>query len=93
MDAIAFAQGELMGLFDKLKRGLAKTKQVLQTDVRDLFKAGEILDEQKLQRSVGNHDWQFVWRPGTIAALNAGAPGAPVPWSCLDNDRPIAKRG
>jgi fused signal recognition particle receptor len=37
-----------MGLFDKLKRGLAKTKQVLQTDVRDLFKAGDILDEPKL---------------------------------------------
>ena len=37
-----------MGPFDKLKRGLAKTKQVLQTDVRDLFKAGDILDEPKL---------------------------------------------
>jgi fused signal recognition particle receptor len=39
-----------MGLFDKLKRGLAKTKQVLQTDVRDLFRSGEILDESKLQQ-------------------------------------------
>jgi fused signal recognition particle receptor len=38
-----------MGLFDKLKRGLAKTAQLLQTDVRDLFKAGDILDEGKLQ--------------------------------------------
>ncbi len=38
-----------MGLFDKLKRGLQKTKEILRTDVRDLFKAGEILDESKLQ--------------------------------------------
>ena len=37
-----------MGFFDKLKAGLAKTKQLLQTDVRDLFKAGEMLDEPKL---------------------------------------------
>ncbi len=38
-----------MGLFDKLKQGLLKTKQILQTDVRDLFKSGEILDESKLE--------------------------------------------
>ena len=37
-----------MGFFDKLKRGLQKTAQILRTDVRDLFKAGEILDEDKL---------------------------------------------
>ena len=37
-----------MGVFDKLKAGLAKTKQLLQSDVRDLFKAGDILDEPKL---------------------------------------------
>ena len=39
-----------MGLFDKLKQGLKKTHQLLKTDVRDIFKAGEILDESKLQR-------------------------------------------
>lgn len=39
-----------MGLFDKLKKGLTKTKQILQTDVRDLFKAGEILTEDKLEQ-------------------------------------------
>src|SRR5882724_8252101 len=38
-----------MGLFDKLKRGLQKTKDLLHTDVRDLFKAGEILTDDKLQ--------------------------------------------
>ena len=38
-----------MGLLDKLKRGLQKTKQLLNTDVRDLFKAGEILTEEKLK--------------------------------------------
>ena len=38
-----------MGLFDKLKRGLQKTKDVLRTDVRDLFKAGEIFGEETLQ--------------------------------------------
>lgn len=39
-----------MGLFDRLKQGLQKTKQILQTDVRDLFKAGDILDEPKLEK-------------------------------------------
>jgi fused signal recognition particle receptor len=39
-----------MGLFDKLKQGLKKTHQLLNTDVRDIFKAGEILDEDKLRR-------------------------------------------
>ena len=39
-----------MGLFEKLKQGLLKTKQLLQTDVRDLFKSGEILDEAKLEQ-------------------------------------------
>jgi len=39
-----------MGLFDKLKQGLKKTQQLLMTDVRDIFKAGEILDEEKLAR-------------------------------------------
>ncbi len=39
-----------MGWFDRLKEGLQKTKQLLQTDVRDLFKSGEILDEAKLEQ-------------------------------------------
>ncbi len=42
-----------MGLFDKLKKGLQKTKDVLRTDVRDLFKSGEILSESKLQDFYG----------------------------------------
>ncbi|QDU78863.1 Signal recognition particle receptor FtsY [Polystyrenella longa] len=39
-----------MGWFDKLKTGLKKTKDILNTDVRDVFKPGEILDEEKLER-------------------------------------------
>lgn len=38
-----------MGLFDKLKGALTKTKNLLLTDVRDLFKSGEMLDESKLK--------------------------------------------
>ena len=38
-----------MGLFDRLKQGLAKTKQILRTDVRDLFRSGQILDDALLQ--------------------------------------------
>ncbi len=38
-----------MGLLDKLKRGLEKTKQILRTDVRDLFRSGQILDDSLLQ--------------------------------------------
>ena len=35
-----------MGFFDKLKQGLKKTKQILNTDVRDLFKAqGRLVDD------------------------------------------------
>jgi fused signal recognition particle receptor len=37
-----------MGWFDAIKRGIAKTAQILRTDVRDLFRSGEILDEDKL---------------------------------------------
>ena len=38
-----------MGLFDRLKRGLEKTRQILRTDIRDLFRSGSILDERLLQ--------------------------------------------
>lgn len=38
-----------MGFFDKLKSALKKTKDVLRTDVRDLFRAGVILDEERLE--------------------------------------------
>lgn len=38
-----------MGLFDRIKKGLHKTSQVLNTDVRDLFKSeGRLIDEQFL---------------------------------------------
>ncbi|WP_425398818.1 signal recognition particle-docking protein FtsY [Aeoliella sp.] len=38
-----------MGLFDSIKQGLKKTKQVLNTDVRDLFKSeGRLIDEHFL---------------------------------------------
>lgn len=39
-----------MGIFDRLKRGLEKTKQILRTDVRDLFRSGEILDDNVLEQ-------------------------------------------
>jgi fused signal recognition particle receptor len=39
-----------MGLFSKLVQGLKKTKQILQTDVRDLFKSGEIFNEEHLKK-------------------------------------------
>lgn len=38
-----------MGLFDKLKQGLTKTRAILRTDVRDLFRSGEILDEEQIE--------------------------------------------
>ena len=40
---------ESMGLFDRLKTGLKKTKDILRTDVRDLFRAGEILNDGLLE--------------------------------------------
>lgn len=42
-----------MALFDKFKSGLEKTRQVLNTDVRDLFRAGTILDEEMLEEFEG----------------------------------------
>ncbi|MGW8258421.1 MAG: signal recognition particle-docking protein FtsY, partial [Thermoguttaceae bacterium] len=39
-----------MGFFDKFKQGLKKTAKVLNTDIRDLFKAeGRLVDEQFLE--------------------------------------------
>ena len=42
-----------MGLFDRLKAGLEKTRDILRTDVRDLFKAGDVLDESLLEEFEG----------------------------------------
>lgn len=39
-----------MGLFDRLKKGLQKTAKLLNTDVRDLFKSGEILNDEHLSQ-------------------------------------------
>ena len=40
-----------MGLFDKLKQGLKKTRNLLKTDVRDLFKTeGQLVDEAFLDK-------------------------------------------
>ncbi len=39
-----------MGFFDKLKQGLNKTRQLLNTDVRDLFKSeGRLVDDAFLE--------------------------------------------
>lgn len=38
-----------MGLFDRFKGALEKTRKVLSTDVRDLLKQGEIFTEEKLE--------------------------------------------
>lgn len=38
-----------MGFFDKLKGALQKTTALLKKDIRDLFKAGDLLDEAKLR--------------------------------------------
>ena len=38
-----------MALFDRFKGALQKTRTILRTDVRDLFKSGEILDEEQLE--------------------------------------------
>lgn len=38
-----------MGLFNRFKGALEKTRKVLNTDVRDLLKEGEILTEEKLE--------------------------------------------
>ncbi|MBL8828755.1 MAG: signal recognition particle-docking protein FtsY, partial [Planctomycetaceae bacterium] len=39
-----------MGFFDKIKAGLKKTAQILNTDIRDLFKKeGRLIDEAFLE--------------------------------------------
>ncbi len=43
-----------MGLFDKFKRGLNKTANILKTDVRDLFKSeGRLIDDEFLDEMRG----------------------------------------
>ena len=39
-----------MGLFDRLKQGLQKTKDLLRSDIRDLFRDGQILDDEQLRQ-------------------------------------------
>lgn len=39
-----------MGLLDRFKAGLKRTRELLFTDVRDLFKSGEILAEDRLEQ-------------------------------------------
>jgi len=39
-----------MGFFDSLKSALTKTKKILLSDVRDVFKSGEILNEEMLEK-------------------------------------------
>jgi fused signal recognition particle receptor len=63
-----------MGFFDKLKAGLAKTKQLLQTDVRDLLKPGELLDEPKLvefEKRLLRTDMGVVAADAILAELRA----------------------
>ena len=63
-----------MGFFDKLKAGLAKTKQLLQTDIRDLLKAGEILDEPQLvefEKRLLRTDMGVVATDAILAELRA----------------------
>jgi fused signal recognition particle receptor len=42
-----------MGLLDRFKAGLKRTRELLFTDVRDLFKTGEILAEDRLEQFFG----------------------------------------
>ena len=42
-----------MGIFDRLKQGLRKTQDLLRSDIRDLFRDGQILDDQQLQQLEG----------------------------------------
>ena len=49
--AAAAESTDSVGLFSRLRQGLKKTTQVLNTDVRDLFKQeGELLDDEFLNR-------------------------------------------
>lgn len=42
-----------MGIFDRLKQGLRKTQDLLRSDIRDLFRDGQILDDQQLEQLEG----------------------------------------
>jgi len=42
-----------MGIFDRLKQGLRKTQDLLRSDIRDLFRDGQVLDDQQLQQLEG----------------------------------------
>ena len=42
-----------MGLFGRLKQGLRKTKDLLRSDIRDLFRDGHILDDEQLEQLEG----------------------------------------
>jgi len=42
-----------MGIFDRLRQGLRKTQDLLRSDIRDLFRDGQILDDQQLEQLEG----------------------------------------
>ena len=42
-----------MGIFNRLKQGLRKTQDLLRSDIRDLFRDGQILDDQQLEQLEG----------------------------------------
>ena len=54
-----------MGLFDKLKRGLAKTKQVLQTD-----QFREMLGSDRVEKALGKFLGDAPQRPFDSASLH-----------------------
>ena len=55
-----------MGLFDKIKQGLKKTSQILNTDIRDLFKReGSLVDEPFLE-----------WLREVLVKTDMGVPAA-----------------
>ena len=54
-----------MGFFDKLKDGLTKTTQLLNTDIRDLFKSeGRLVDDAFLDELFASSDQDRHGRAG-----------------------------
>ena len=62
-----------MGFFDKFKQGLQKTTQLLNTDIRDLFKAqGRLVDESFLESSSKRSSRPtWAWMPPRNRAMKS----------------------
>ena len=85
-----------MGIFEKLKQGLKKTKQLLNTDIRDLFKTqGGLVDDEFLKEVyealIKTHRAEYINErdSATIKSWGLNSVRIPVPYFIFGDRAPF----